>query len=339
MKTTDFAYCLTKYLGTYLPGQVGVSKNTILSYRDTFSMFLRFCKDIAGIPPECFKLSDLSKDTIEKFLAWLELERGCSISTRNQRLSAIHAFCRYLQYERPEYIAKFQEIISIPHKKNISGNFEYLTLEGIKAILSQPNQLSWRGMRDLALLTVMYDSGARVQEIADLCVCNIRLEYPATLKLTGKGQKTRIVPMMESTADILKSYCQAIDIRPNSELAAPLFYNRYHKKLTRSGITFILQKYADLARKECGELLPANVTPHMFRHSKAMHLLQSGVNLVYIRDILGHTSVKTTEVYARADTKMKREALMNASHPLVPDEKPSWQKDSELLSWLQNLGR
>lgn len=339
MKTTDFAYCLTKYLGAYLPGQVGVSKNTILSYRDTFSIFLKFCRDIAGIPSEYFTLADLSRDVVEHFLAWLESERNCSISTRNQRLSAIHAFCKYLQYEQPESIARFQDIISIPHKKNVSGNFEYLTLEGVQTILAQPDQLTWRGLRDLALLAVMYDSGARVQEIADLCVCDIRLEYPATLKLTGKGQKTRFVPIMESTADVLKSYCQANSIRPSSDLGKPLFYNRDHKKLTRSGISFILQKYAELARKKNGELIPATVTPHMFRHSKAMHLLQSGVNLVYIRDVLGHTSVKTTEVYARADTKMKREALMNAKHPQLPEKKTNWQNDTELLSWLQNLGR
>ncbi len=218
-------------------------------------MFLKFCRDIAGIPSEFFTLSDLSKDVVEQFLAWLESERNCSISTRNQRLSAIHAFCKYLQYEQPESITRFQEIISIPHKKNVSGNFEYLTLEGVKAILAQPNQLTWRGLRDLALLSAMYDSGARVQEIADLYVCNIRLEYPATLKLTGKGQKTRFVPIMESTADILKSYCQANDIMPNINLEKPLFYNRDHKKLTRSGISFILQKYADLARRECSTLI------------------------------------------------------------------------------------
>ena len=339
MKATDFAYSLTKYLGTYLPGQVGVSKNTTLSYRDTFSIFLKFCRDIAEIPSELFTLSDLSRDVVEQFLSWLESERNCSISTRNQRLSAIHAFCKYLQYEYPESIARFQEIISIPLKKNISGNFEYLSLESVQAILAQPNQLTWRGLRDLALLAVMYDSGARVQEIADLYVCNIRLEYPATLKLTGKGQKTRFVPIMESTADILKSYCQTNDIRPSSDPEKPLFYNRDHKKLTRSGISFILQKYADLARREHGKLIPDTVTPHMLRHSKAMHLLQSGVNLVYIRDLLGHTSVKTTEVYARADTKMKREALINANHPQLPEKKTNWQNDIELLSWLQNLGR
>ena len=194
-------------------------------------------------------------------------------------------------------------------------------MEGVQTILAQLGQLTWRGLRDLALLAVMYDSGARVQEIADLCVCDIRLEYPATLKLTGKGQKTRFVPIMESTADVLKSYCQANSIRPSSDFGKPLFYNRDYKKLTRSGISFILQKYADLAREKNGELIPATVTPHMFRHSKAMHLLQSGVNLVYIRDVLGHTSVKTTEVYARADTKMKREALMNAKHPQLPEKK------------------
>jgi site-specific recombinase XerD len=339
MKPTDFAYFLTKYLGTYLSGQVGVSKNTVISYRDTFSLFLRFCNDVIKIPPERFCLKNLSRDSVEKFLHWLEHERQCSVATRNQRLSAIHAFCKYLQYEQPESIMKFQDIISIPHKKNISGNFAYMALEGIQAILAQPDQLTWQGRRDLALLSVMYDSGARVQEIADLCTCDIRLEYPATLKLTGKGNKTRIVPIMDATAKLLKSYCHNNDIKIDAVNRFPLFFNRSRIKFTRSGITFILQKYAEIARIAHSDLIPVTVTPHMLRHSKAMHLLQSGVNLVYIRDVLGHSSVKTTEIYARADTKMKRNALINANHPELPEEKTSWQKDTELLVWLQNLGR
>ncbi len=339
MRMTDFASCLTKYLGTYLPGQIGVSTNTILSYRDTFSIFLHFCKEYAGISAECLTLDILSRELVENFLLWLEAERGSSISTQNHRLSAIHAFCKFLQYERPEYMLKFQEILSIRHKKNISGSFDYLTLNGIQAILAQPNQHTWRGKRDLALLAVMYDSGARVQEIADLCVCDIRLDYPATLKLTGKGRKTRIVPIMQTTAELLRSYCLDNNFQVNATNRNPLFFNRERQKLTRSGIAFILQKHAESARKECKKDIPNNVTPHMLRHSKAMHLLQSGVNLVYIRDMLGHTSVKTTEIYARADTKMKREALTNANQPSLPENQASWQKDPELLDWLKNLGR
>lgn len=291
-----------------------------------------------GIPPERLTLEKISKSCVEKFLFWLESERQSSISTRNQRLSAIHAFFKYLQYEHPECISKFQEIISIPHKKNVSGNFEYLTLEGVQVILEQPNQLTWRGKRDLTLLALMYDSGARVQEIADLKTCDIRLEYPATLKITGKGKKVRFVPIMDSTANLLKSYCSENQISVTPSQQSPLFFNRNHEKLTRSGIAFILQKYADSARNSHSELIPPSVTPHMLRHSKAMHLLQSGVNLVYIRDVLGHTSVKTTEIYARADTKMKRESLINADHPSVPEES-RWLKDDGLLEWLQNLGR
>lgn len=338
MKPTDFAYHLTNYLSKYLPTQVGVSANTIKSYRDTFSLFLRYCKSEKNLSPEHLKISDISKDIVENFLIWLELDRNCSVSTRNQRLSAIHAFFKYLQYECPDNLESLQKVLSIPLKRNSKKNFDYLTLEGVKSILSQPDQSNRNGFRDLALLTLMYDSGARVQEMADLTNTNLRLDSPASVKLIGKGQKTRIVPLMSQTAEVLLKYqkCVMDDKRPYD---FPLFFSRRKEKLTRSGISFILAKYADMARKQTPNLIPDKVTPHTLRHSKAMHLLQSGVNLIYIRDLLGHSDVKTTEIYARADTNIKRNALINANHPEIQLETPIWQKNSDFLSWLQGLGK
>jgi site-specific recombinase XerD len=337
MKPTDFAYHLTNYLSKYLPGQIGVSTNTIKSYRDTFTILLRYCDDEKRLPPERLLLKDLTRDVIEDFLSWLETERNCSISTRNQRLSAIHAFFKYLQYEAPESMEHFQTVIAIPSKKKQTKAFDYLTIEGIQAILAEPNQNTRNGFRDLALLALLYDSGARVQEIADLTVSALRLDEPATIRLTGKGQKTRIVPLMSRTADLLRVYMEHFQISNTPLNSQPLFYSRTHAKLTRSGIAFILEKYTEMARSKQQGILPAKITPHTLRHSKAMHLLQSGVNLVYIRDLLGHVDIKTTEMYARADTQMKRAALVNANHPEVQNVTPTWQKDPDLLSWLQNL--
>lgn len=339
MKPTDFAYQLTNYLSKYLPSQLGVSTNTIKSYRDTFSILLRYCKDEKGLSPERLWIKDLTREIVEDFLGWLEAERNCSISTRNQRLSAIHAFYKYLQYECPEYMAQLQKIISIPSKKKPTKAFDYLTLEGVQAILSQPDQSTRNGFRDLVLLTLMYDSGARVQEIADLTTTGLRLDELATVKLTGKGQKTRIVPLMSRTSDLLRKYLEHFSHSNYQLESKPLFYSKKQDKLTRSGISFILGKYTEMARREAPNEIPAKVTPHTLRHSKAMHLLQSGVNLVYIRDVLGHSDIKTTEVYARADTNMKRNALINANHPKIQNETPVWQKNPDLLSWLQSLGQ
>lgn len=337
MKPTDFAYHLTNYLSKYLPGLIGLSSNTIKSYRDTFSMLLRYCKDEKGLPPERLCLKDLSRGLVEDFLSWLETERSCSISTRNQRLSAIHAFCKYLQYECPESMEPLQEIISIPLKKKPTKALDYLTLEGVQSILSQPDQSTRNGFRDLALMTLLYDSGARVQEIADLTASDLRLDEPSTVRLSGKGQKSRIVPLMSKTADVLRTYLEYF-LPNNTPLNSyPLFYSRTRDKLTRSGISFIIDKYTKMARSVTPNIIPPKVSPHTFRHSKAMHLLQSGVNLVYIRDVLGHSDLKTSEIYARADTKMKRNALVNANHPEIQNEIPIWQKDAGLLSWLQSL--
>lgn len=195
-----------------------------------------------------------------------------------------------------------------------------------------------RGRRDVVLLSLMYDTGARVQEIADLTVADIRLEPPSTVKLTGKGSKSRLVPLMTPTSKLLRQYLSDNNLMSIACGTYPLFQNRAHGKLTRAGIAYILDKYVEEARRAHPASIPNVVSPHSFRHSKAMHLLQAGVNLVYIRDLLGHVSIKTTEVYARADSKMKRLALEKAYQDTSPMEMPVWQQSSELLKWLKDLG-
>jgi site-specific recombinase XerD len=338
MKPTDFSYYLTNYLSRYLPGQRNVSLNTIKSYRDTFSIFMRYCRDVKKIPSEKFYLKHLKKDLIEDFLAWIAQERGCGISTQNQRLAAIHAFCKYLQYEYPDALQNFQNILGIRCKKKPSETFDYLTIDGISIILQQPDQNTKDGLRDLAILALMYDTGARVSEIVDISIGDLRLTAPSTIKLTGKGKKSRIVPLMSRTATIIRSYMEHFRLSPSATITDPLFFNRSHERLTRSGIAYILTKYAQSARHEAAEHIPRNVTPHTLRHSRAMHLLQAGVNLIYIRDLLGHSDIKTTEIYARADSDSKRIALENASKSAIADSVPIWEEDEDLLKWLKNLG-
>jgi len=216
----------------------------------------------------------------------------------------------------------------------------YLTLDGIELLLKQPDQSTPKGKRNLAMLSLMYDSGARVQEVIDLTPSSLNFNRPYTIRIAGKGNKKRIVPLMENQVEILKDYMICNRLLEPYASTYPLFSNARMEKLSRMGITLILKKYADMARSEDPSLMPSNITPHVLRHSKAMHLLQAGVNLVYIRDFLGHTAVSTTEIYARADSKSKREAIEKAYISVSKGDYKRdalWLKDAELLNWLKRF--
>lgn len=336
MKPTDFAKYLTEFLSEYLPKQKNVSKNTIRSYRDTFKILIVYCQEIKNTPSERITLNVLSSVWISGFLEWLEGERKCSISTRNQRLAALHSFFRYVQAEEPAGIFHFQKITAIPIKKAKRTVVEYLTPEAMKLVLEQPDKHTPKGRRDLTLISVLYDSGARVQELIDMKVCDVTLQAPAVLTLMGKGNKTRRVPIMKNTASLLQNYLLENKLDKPWRNETPLFTNNQHHKLTRKGVTYIITKYVESARK-LSTLLPLKVNNHMLRHSKAMHLLQAGVNLIYIRDFLGHVDLKTTEIYARADTEMKRKVIENMYPDLIDSNLPDWSKDQALLSWLSEI--
>lgn len=339
MKPTDFAYFLTSYLSKYLPGEVGASSNTIQSYRDTFALLIRYCAYEKSIPPEKLVLQKLDKSLIQDFLSWLETERKCCVSTRNQRLAALHAFFQYLQLEQPQALYEHQQILAIPLKKAQKKSIMYLTLDAVKILLDTPSKTTKIGRRSLILLSLMYDSGARVQELADVRVADVRLRSPATVRFTGKGNKTRIVPLMEPMTKLLEQYLKENKLNLPQCNEYPLFCNRGGQKLSRSGIAYILEKYFNEAKSLSPEYFPDTISPHVMRHSKAMHLLQSGVNLIYIRDLLGHVSIQTTEIYAKADGRMKRQALEAAYGNTVSNELPPWQENADLLEWLQSLGK
>jgi len=286
---------------------------------------------------ERLQLKYFHKDLVREFLDWIETGRHCSVATRNVRLTAVHSFFRYLQFEYPDFLLEWQKILDIPMKKTERGTLTYMTLEGIKLLLQMPDRRTKSGRRDVALLSLMYDTGARVQEIADLTPSMVRLSAPSTIRLVGKGKKARIVPLMEKQADILSQYM--IENRLNGPNANqyPLFSGRRGEKLTRAGISYILGKYIEMARALDASLVPPKFSPHCLRHSKAMHLLQSGVNLVYIRDLLGHVSVQTTEIYARTDSRRKREAIEQAYTDVSPEVKPQWEGNHDLMGWLRTF--
>ncbi|MGJ1379232.1 MULTISPECIES: tyrosine-type recombinase/integrase [Sphingobacterium] len=222
-------------------------------------------------------------------------------------------------------------------KRKVTVPMNYLTIEGIKALLEQPDTRTSKGRRDLALLSLMYDTGARVQEVIDLVPSSLRLDGLNTICITGKGNKTRIVPMLEDQVRLLKLYITEHQLEQGSNNKHPLFFNSRREKLTRAGVNHILIKYAEMARKTSNVYLPEKISCHVLRHSKAMHLLQAGVNLVYIRDILGHVSVQTTEVYAKADSRAKREAIEKAYTSVAPQKEPIWLSNNNLLDWLKSF--
>ena len=337
MKPTDFSKYISDFISRYLPNEKGASPNTISAYRYTFVLLLNFMQQEKRIKVEKLSLDKIKKETILEFLDYIQKQRKCSHSTRNARLAAIHSFYKYLQGESLEHLHECQKILSIKFKKAPQESLNYLSIEAIKLFFQQPDTSTSKGRRDLTMLCLMYDSGARVQEVIDLTPSMLRLNKPSTIKIIGKGNKARIVPMLDAQTDHLKNYLKEHRLTESFANMYPLFFNSRKEKLTRAGINHIVQKYNDAARKENKMIMPEKISCHCLRHSKAMHLLQAGVNLVYIRDILGHVSIQTTEIYARADSKQKRIAIEKAYVNVNPNEEPAWIKDENLISWLKRF--
>jgi site-specific recombinase XerD len=254
-------------------------------------------------------------------------------------LAAIHSFFKYLQYQNPDNIYEYQSIMSISDKKAPKPLMSYLTIEGIRLLLQQPDTSKSKGRRNLALLSLMYDTGARVSEIINITPQCVRLDKPYTVIITGKGNKTRVVPILEEQLTILRTYMTENLLLQSENIQHPLFTNCWGEKLTRAGVLNILHTYVKMARLINASLIPENISCHSLRHSRAMHLLQAGVNLVYIRDLLGHVNIQTTEIYARADSKAKREAIEKAYSKVVPDAKvnPLWLGNEKLLDFLKSF--
>lgn len=335
--TTDFAMLIRDYMTKYLVVTRNVSPNTVLSYRDSYVLLLQYLNEHEGLKPENLKIQDISPNRVGSFLQWLEEERGCSVKTRNLRLVAIHSLFRYIAVQQPELLFQSQQILAIPEKKTVQTIVSYLPATDIESLLAAPDPSTSQGLRDQAMLCLLYDSGCRVQELADLKVQGLRLSSPEQVKLTGKGRKTRIVPILKKTAAIMKRYIEVYDLDRPSRMDGPLFFNIRGEKLTRQGISYILKKYAHAANLE-------HVTPHVIRHSKAMHLTDADINPIYIRDFLGHSDLKTTQLYSKTSIAMKKKAIesLEDTNTPIPETDPApvsndWNNDKELMEWLKSL--
>ncbi len=330
------ARALRRFFTEHMPLVRGLSLHTVRSYRDGLALLLRFLAKRGGRDVVELDLVDLDTDSVIAFLEELETGRANCVTTRNARLAAIHAFARFVAGQYPEHLEVCQRLLAVPPKRATLRVVEYLEADEIRAMLDSTDCTTIQGRRDHALLVVMFNTGARVQEVLDLRPCDLQLVRPLQARLFGKGRKERVCPLWPRTAEILKALLAEMGLAAAS--SEPIFRNRRGEPLTRFGVRYLLRKSAARAQSAAPGLVRKRVHPHTIRHSSAVHLLQSGVDLVSISHWLGHASVETTNRYAVVDLETKRAALAKAGPvgddgvALVP-----WRSDASILAWLEAL--
>jgi len=297
-KPTEFLELLESFLYKYLPSVVGVSPNTIKSYKDTFRILLSYMHNEKHIDVGEITFSDMDYQVLLGFLSWIETVRCCSITTRNQRLSALSSFAGYAQNYNIDAALFWRDIKKIPSKKHSSKPRTFFTLEEIKQFLNLPKDNNVIELRNKTMLSVMYASGARAQEICDLRICNVRFNGDTTsMILTGKGGKTRKVGIPIGCGILLKNYILKRGLSEKYE--HHVFSSQTHEHMTVSCVEEIFKKYVSIAKKEYpGHFCEKNYTPHSMRHSTATHMLEAGVPIVVIKNFLGHVSIQSTQIYA-----------------------------------------
>jgi integrase/recombinase XerD len=333
----ELASCLKRFLGEYLPHQRAFSTHTIHSYRDGLKLLLQYT---AGKKRRVADLgiADLGPSAITAFLNHLETKRNNSPATRNVRLAAIHAFFDYLGCEHPDHLDQSQRVLSIPFKRTTHRSVEYLEADELRAILASIDRSTAAGRRDYALITLLFNTGARVQEVVSLKTTDLRLTAPPSVRLLGKGRKERLSPLWPETARLLRQQLADQGLELNGHDPQLLFRNHRGGALTRFGARLILQRHVRRAAESHPSLKRKRIHPHSLRHSTAVHLLKSGVDLSTIAHWLGHASITTTHKYVAIDLEAKRELLAKAG-PLVgtPAKTANWRTNQELLKWLESL--
>lgn len=327
-------YYISKFFSEYLPSVKGVSINTITSYRDTFVSLLQYLEDVKKIDISSLALNSIDNIIIEDYLQYLEDVKHNSISTRNQRLAAICSFYKYLKNRELSCFEIYSSIQSIPNKKTLNKSLSYFSKNEIEILINMPNTKEKIGFRDYVLLLFMYETACRAQELSDLTLKQLFFDDNSYVILIGKGNKERNVPISKELKKVFQKYIEAFKIVDENEI---VFKNKYNQKITTKGIEYILLKYINLAKLMYKDKFKNHYSNHSMRHSRAMHLLESGVNLIYIRDILGHTSVTTTEIYAKTNPVIKEKQIIEHTKQLNVKEKYSLSQKEDLLRFLKNL--
>lgn len=327
-------YWIRRFLTEYLTGMRNLSVNTLHSYRDTVRLMMPLIGKALHKSIDEISIEDLSKENIIMFLDYLETERKCSYKTRNQRLSGIVAFAKYVAANSPEHIEWCQNIRSIPVKKGVRRVITYLEKNEMEALLALPDRKEVQGYRDYTLLLFLYNTGARAEEAANLTIGDLEIGYGSKLhfaSMTGKGRKTRRCPLWDNT-------CKALSVLTNNRNEnESVFLNRLGKPITRFGIYEMVVKYAAILAKTMPSVEKKRLTPHTIRHTTATHLLQAGVDINTIRAWLGHVSINTTNIYAEVNLKMKADALLKYKVEDKSNKKPRWKDDKNLMDFLDSL--
>jgi integrase/recombinase XerD len=304
------------------------SRHTVLAYRDSLKLFLRHAAERTGCSADKLEVAAIDADMVRSFLGWLEKERSCSARTRNHRLAAIKAFARYVASVAPEYLERCRRIRELPPARFEHPEVKYLDDDEILELMKAIDPVAER--RDRALLLLLYNTGARVQEIVDLDVCDINLDPVPVVTLEGKARKQRTCPLWARTVLALQAW-----ITERNDLDGPLFLNALGRRLSRSGIAYILRKLA--ARAGISPRHATRLSPHVIRHTTAMHLLEAGVDITTIAAWLGHAELSTTHGYVEINLRMKQKALAAAAS--LPELAHGHFPQGDLLTWLAALGR
>jgi len=333
---TSLPTLLRGFFEDYLAAQRDVSPNTIFAYRDSIKLFLRFAARRSGRQVIRLQLTDLSTTAVLAFLDYLEVERRNCVATRNCRLVAVHRFFGYVADTDPRHADLCRRVLDIPVKKTTSSAMTYLEREEVKALLAPPLPAQRLGRRDIALLTFLYNTGARASEVVALDVKDVRFDPPYQVRIFGKGQKERACPLWQETVDALRAYLQQRNDANQPD--RPLFLNAHNRRLSRFGVVTILKRHVAAAATQQPSLADKPISPHTMRHTAAMHLLQSGVELNVIKSWLGHVSVTTTSQYIEIDMEMKRAAIERCPPPVsAPSGDSPWHCRQDIIQWLEDL--
>ena len=331
MNASNFAALLQCFFTERLAGELGASSHTVAGYRDTFRLLLRFAAKHLGREPSQLRIEDLDASFLGKFLEHLEVQRGNCPRTRNNRLSVLHTFFRYVSLCEPALALHCQRILALPTKRYERSQVEFLTEEEVAAIVKAPDLSTWIGRRDRALLLLAAQTGLRNSEIRSLRRQDVELGTGPHVRCLGKGRKTRCTPLRPDVAAALKEWLSEQCGDPKD----PVFPNAQGRHLSSDAIQRLVARHVRTARRSCPSLTEKTVTPHTFRHSMAMNLLQRGVDVSVIALWLGHESTETTQIYLHADMRLKEKALAYASSSgLVPSR---FHPPDPLLSFLESL--
>jgi len=337
MMTTPLGPHLHAFFVDYLATQKGLRTTSIRSYRDALRLLLAFVAKDAGRALTRLTLGDLTFDRVLAFLKYLEQDRDNAIETRNQRLAAVHSFFAYVASRVPEMLDVGQRVAAIPTKRAAPPPTRYLERDEIKTLFAQLPTRGRRALRDRVLLLTLYNTGARVQEIADLRVEHLDLQRPARVHLHGKGGKWRTCPLWDDTAREIE---RLLAHEGNADLPqTPVFIAHGRRPLTRFGIYKLVRRHARIVETKNAGSPPGRVTPHVFRHTTAVHLLEAGVEVNVIRGWLGHSNLTTTNRYAEITVRSKEAAVHACEAPaeFSGAYKPIWRDDPALLAWLASL--